>query len=138
VCVFFYCCFDWLLLLLPRVLHFIFIEQDRPRPCTPSPQHAFSCPIERQKRHTDRVLFRQKKRIHDLTKFIPTPGAWDLNCLSRHLISEPMPVAAGCDTVRTSSFNNKLFKGLPIIKIKPALHLWPNVGFSLKINHLKS
>jgi hypothetical protein len=27
----------------------IFIEQDRPRPRTPCPEHAFSCPIERQK-----------------------------------------------------------------------------------------
>ena len=38
-------------LLLPCVLHFIFIEQDRPRPRTPCPEHAFSCPIEHQKRH---------------------------------------------------------------------------------------
>jgi hypothetical protein len=45
LCVF----FRLLLLLLPCVLHFIFIEQDRPRPRTPCPEHAFSCPIERQK-----------------------------------------------------------------------------------------
>jgi len=38
-----------LLLLLPCVLHFIFIEQDRPRPRTPCPEHVFSCPIGRQK-----------------------------------------------------------------------------------------
>jgi len=49
---FFVCVFFRLLLLLrPCVLHFIFIEQDRPRPRTPCPEHAFSCPIERQKRH---------------------------------------------------------------------------------------
>ena len=39
-----------LLLLLPCVLHFIFIEQDRPRTRPPCPEHAFSCPTERQKR----------------------------------------------------------------------------------------
>jgi len=44
------------LLLLPCVLHFIFIEQDRPRPRAPCPEHAFSCPIERQKRHTCSVV----------------------------------------------------------------------------------
>jgi len=42
VCVFFR-------LLLPGMLHFIFIEQDRPRTRPPCPEHAFSCPIERQK-----------------------------------------------------------------------------------------
>jgi hypothetical protein len=43
--------FFLLLLLLPCVLHFIFIEQDRPRRARPCPEHAFSRPIERQKRH---------------------------------------------------------------------------------------
>jgi len=34
---------------MPCVLHFIFIEQDRPRPRAPSPEHTFLSPIKRQK-----------------------------------------------------------------------------------------